>query len=95
MSRVLYDSNSPRPLRFRLARLGPPPHLRIESPTNASVKPSAYVCAEMNDPEDTEETEDLDDLDILHSTGRALGTDDYISSMSETVASDAITKQCI
>ncbi len=49
----------------------------------------------MNDPEDTEETEDLDDLDILHSTGRALGTDDYISSMSETVASDAITKQCI
>ncbi|KAL8757482.1 MAG: hypothetical protein Q9199_002175, partial [Rusavskia elegans] len=38
----------------------------------------------MNDPEDTEETEDLDDLDILRSSGRALGTDDYISRIVES-----------
>ncbi|KAL8646586.1 MAG: hypothetical protein Q9226_006794 [Calogaya cf. arnoldii] len=38
----------------------------------------------MNDPEDTEETEDLDDLDILHNTGRALGTEEYISRVVES-----------
>ncbi|CAO1605601.1 hypothetical protein XANCAGTX0491_009111 [Xanthoria calcicola] len=42
----------------------------------------------MNDPEDTEETEDLDDLDILHSTGRALGTDDYISKVVESLSEE-------
>lgn len=52
------------------------------SRTNALVKLSGYVCAAMNDPEDTEETEDLDDLDILRTSGRALGTENYISSMS-------------
>ena len=36
----------------------------------------------MNDPEDTEATEDLDDLELLRGSGRALSTDEYISSMS-------------